>query len=74
MAGGPKDVIEKYTTVCSLIGKVIHVSQEYGKASILKLANNQIIAAQTCAFSLSLGMILKNGRDSNFFILRRYRT
>jgi 3-hydroxyisobutyrate dehydrogenase-like beta-hydroxyacid dehydrogenase len=63
MMGGPKIVIEKCKSVCSLIGKVEHVAEEYGKASVMKLANNQIIAAQTIAFSFSLALILENGTN-----------
>jgi 3-hydroxyisobutyrate dehydrogenase len=43
------------------MGKVLHVSEVYGKSSIVKVALNHLISAQVSAFSLSLALVRENG-------------
>ncbi len=72
MLAGDLNVIEEYKPLLKIFGELIYVG-EVGKAAALKLALNQLIASLTSAFSISLGIVLKENIDVNIFmdILRR---
>jgi len=61
-------VNENISTLLSYLGKIYYISEEIGKASVLKLSLNQLIASLTSAFSYSLSIILKENIDINTFM------
>jgi 3-hydroxyisobutyrate dehydrogenase len=61
-------VNEDISTLLSYLGKIYYISEEIGKASVLKLSLNQLIASLTSAFSYSLSIILKENIDINTFM------
>ena len=68
MAGGSKDVFDDVLPVLQVLGQTPRYIGETGSAAALKLAMNQLIAALTAGFSLSLGYALKNGVDTDVFM------
>ena len=68
MAGGSKDVFEDALPVLQVLGTAPRYIGETGSAAALKLAMNQLIAALTAGFSLSLGYAIKNGVDTDVFM------
>jgi len=68
MAGGSKDVFEDVLPALQVLGTAPRYIGETGSAAALKLAMNQLIAALTAGFSLSLGYAIKNGVDTNLFM------
>lgn len=68
MSGGPKDVFEAVLPVLQVLGTAPRYVGETGSAAALKLAMNQLIAALTAGFSLSLGYAIKNGVDTDVFM------
>ncbi|HVG07405.1 MAG TPA: NAD(P)-dependent oxidoreductase [Thermoanaerobaculia bacterium] len=73
MVGGTPEQFGRWSEVLRAIGpEPIHVGP-VGQAAALKLALNQLIAALSATFSLSLGMVRRQGIDVNLFmdILRK---
>jgi 3-hydroxyisobutyrate dehydrogenase len=68
MAGGPQDVFEETLPVLQVLGTAPRYIGEAGSAAALKLCMNQLIAALTAGFSLSLGYAIKNGVDTDIFM------
>jgi 3-hydroxyisobutyrate dehydrogenase len=68
MAGGSKAVFEDVLPVLQVLGTEPRYIGETGSAAALKLAMNQLIAALTAGFSLSLGYAIKNGVDTGLFM------
>ncbi len=68
MAGGPKDVFEDSLPVLQALGTAPRYVGETGSAAALKLAMNQLIAALTAGFSLSLGYAISHGVDTDLFM------
>jgi len=68
MAGGSKDVFEDALPALQVLGTTPRYIGETGSAAALKLAMNQLIAALTAGFSLSLGYAIKNGVDTDVFM------
>jgi len=68
MAGGSKQVFDDVLPVLQVLGTTPRYIGETGSAAALKLAMNQLIAALTAGFSLSLGYAIKNGVDTNLFM------
>jgi 3-hydroxyisobutyrate dehydrogenase len=68
MAGGSKDVFEDVLPTLQVLGTAPRYIGETGSAAALKLAMNQLIAALTAGFSLSLGYAIKNGVDTDVFM------
>ncbi len=68
MAGGSKDVFEDVLPTLQVLGSAPRYIGETGSAAALKLAMNQLIAALTAGFSLSLGYAIKNGVDTDVFM------
>lgn len=68
MAGGSKEVFEVVLPVLQVLGTAPRYIGETGSAAALKLSMNQLIAALTAGFSLSLGYAIKNGVDADLFM------
>jgi 3-hydroxyisobutyrate dehydrogenase len=68
MAGGSKDLFEKVVPTLQVLGTAPRYIGETGSAAALKLSMNQLIAALTAGFSLSLGYAMKNGVDADVFM------
>ena len=68
MAGGPQSVFEEALPVLQVLGSAPRYIGKTGSAAALKLAMNQLIAALTAGFSLSLGYARKNGVDTDAFM------
>ena len=68
MAGGSKHVFEDMLPVLQVLGAAPRYVGDAGSAAALKLAMNQLIAALTAGFSLSLGYAIKNGVDPGLFM------
>lgn len=68
MVGGNRDLYEKWRPVLEAMGPAPLYVGEVGKASAMKLALNQMIASLTSAFSLSLGIIMNEGIDTDIFM------
>ena len=68
MAGGKRDVFDDAVQLLAVLGTSPQYIGETGSAAALKLAMNQLIAALTAGFSLSLGYALENGVDSDTFM------
>ena len=68
MAGGSKTVFETALPTLQVLGAAPRYIGETGSAAALKLSMNQLIAALTAGFSLSLGYAIKNGVDTDVFM------
>jgi 3-hydroxyisobutyrate dehydrogenase len=68
MAGGPQAVFEEALPVLQVLGSAPRYIGQTGSAAALKLAMNQLIAALTAGFSLSLGYARKHGVDTDLFM------
>jgi len=68
MGGGPREVFEDVLPILQVLGTTPKYIGETGSAAALKLAMNQLIAALTAGFSLSLGYAIKNGVDTDLFM------
>ena len=61
MVGGEREHFQSREAFLKTFGPTVRYIGEIGQAAALKLALNQIIAAHACGFSLSLGLVQKNG-------------
>ncbi len=68
MAGGSKDLFEQLLPTLRVLGTAPRYIGETGSAAALKLSMNQLIAALTAGFSLSLGYAKKNGVGVDVFM------
>jgi 3-hydroxyisobutyrate dehydrogenase len=68
MAGGSKKVFDEVLPILHTLGSAPRYVGETGSAAALKLAMNQLIAALTAGFSLSLGYAIKNGVSTDLFM------
>ena len=68
MAGGEATVFERVRPVLTVLGPQPKLIGEVGAGAALKLAMNQLIAALTAGFSLSLGFALNNHVDVDTFM------
>ncbi len=68
MTGGDEAVVERALPVLEMLGKQPRHIGAVGQASALKLALNQLIASLTAAFSLSLGLVRREGVDVKTFM------
>ena len=73
MVGSSPEQFTKYSSILKHFGPEPMYVGPVGKAAAMKLALNQLIASLTAAFSLSLGLIEKEGVEVNLFmeILRK---
>ncbi|MGB2926627.1 MAG: NAD(P)-dependent oxidoreductase [Limnothrix sp.] len=68
MAGGDAAIFEQCLPILRQLGEAPMLIGEVGTAAALKLALNQLIASLTASFSLSLGLVQKEGVDLNKFM------
>ena len=68
MAGGRRDVFDDVLPVLEILGSAPRYIGQVGSGAALKLAMNQLIAALTAGFSLSLAYAMKNGVDTELFM------
>jgi 3-hydroxyisobutyrate dehydrogenase len=68
MAGGAQDLFEQSLPILQALSPSPRHIGDTGSAAALKLAMNQLIAALTAGFSLSLGYAIKNGVDTDVFM------
>lgn len=73
MVGGTREQFGRWSEVLRAIGPEPILVGPVGKAAALKLALNQLIPVLSAAFSLSLGMVRRQGLDVDLFmdILRK---
>jgi 3-hydroxyisobutyrate dehydrogenase len=73
MVGGAPAQFSRLTDVLHVLSREPCLVGPVGKAAALKLALNQLIAAETAAFALSLGLIQRHGISVDLFmdILRK---
>ncbi len=73
MVSGGREEFNRQENIFKILGNHIYYLNEYGKASSLKLALNQLIASLTAAFSMSLGFVRENNVNVDVFmeILRK---
>lgn len=73
MVGGTPENLAEWTPLLQVLGSDVRLIGPVGKAAVMKLALNQLIAAEMAAFALSLGLIRRGGIDvENFMaVLRR---
>jgi 3-hydroxyisobutyrate dehydrogenase len=67
MVGGDKQIFELNLNLLKIFGEPFYIG-EVGKASALKLAFNQLIGSLITAFSLSLGIVLKENIPVELFM------
>lgn len=68
MGGGVKEVFDDVLPTLQVLGATPRYIGETGTAAALKLAMNQLIAALSAGFSLSLGYAMKNGVATELFM------
>ena len=61
MVGGKAEHVERWNEVLTCFGETPVLVGPIGQAAALKLALNQLLAAQMTAFALSLGLIQRSG-------------
>ena len=68
MVGGTQDQLHRWGPVLQSLGQEPRLVGPVGQAAALKLALNQLIAAEITAFSLSLGLIQRSGVSVDLFM------
>lgn len=68
MVGASKSQFDRWSDLLQCFGPEPILIGEVGRASALKLALNQLIAALTSAFALSLGFVQKQGVEVDLFM------
>lgn len=68
LASGPAGLIEAARPVLDSIGRTIHVGDQVGQGSALKMATNAYVALVTAATAQSLGMARAFGLDPQLFL------
>ncbi len=68
MVGGSLDDFNYVVPILDCLGENPILIGDVGTAAALKLAMNQLIAALTTAFSLSLGFCMRNGVDTEIYM------
>ena len=68
MVGGSLDDFNYVVPILDCLGEKPILIGDVGTAASLKLAMNQLIAALTTAFSLSLGFCMRNGVDTEIYM------
>ncbi len=68
MVGGTEAQFERWQALLQNFGSEILLVGEVGSASTIKLALNQLIAALSAAFALSLGFVERQGADVDIFM------
>jgi len=68
MVGGTPENLAEWTPLLRVLGSDVRLIGPVGKAAVMKLALNQLIAAEMAAFALSLGLIREGGVDRDTFL------
>lgn len=68
MVGATPEHYDKWAPLLRYLGEEVRLIGPVGKAAVLKLALNQLIAAEMAAFAFSLGLIRRGGVDVNDFM------
>lgn len=68
MVGATPEQYAEYEPLLHALGSEVHLIGPVGKAAVLKLALNQLIAAEMAAFSLSLGLVRRGGIEVESFM------
>lgn len=68
MVGGRPEDYAKWTPLLEALGSDMRLVGPVGKAAVMKLALNQLIAAEMAAFALSLGLIRDGGVEPDAFM------
>ncbi|WP_447979488.1 NAD(P)-dependent oxidoreductase [Candidatus Nitrospira bockiana] len=68
MVGGDPRQLERWGEVLRCLGPEPRHIGDVGRAAALKLALNQLIAAETAAFALSLGLVRREGVPTEVFM------
>jgi len=68
MVGADAEYFAEWEPFLSGLGSVVRLIGPVGTAALLKLALNQLIAAETAAFALSLGLIRREGIEVETFM------
>ncbi len=68
MVGATPEQYAEWKPLLRALGTEVHLAGPVGKAAVLKLALNQLIAAEMAAFSLSVGLVRRGGVDLESFM------
>ncbi len=68
MVGATPEHYAEWSPLLHALGSEVRLIGPVGKAAVMKLALNQLIAAEMTAFSLSLGLVRRGGVDVDHFM------
>lgn len=68
MVGGTREQFDEWGPLLRSLGEDVRLVGPVGKAAVMKLALNQLIAAEMAAFALSLGLVRRGGVDVEDFM------
>ncbi len=68
MVGATRERYDEWAPLLRSLGEDVRLVGPVGKAAVMKLALNQLIAAEMAAFSLSLGLVRRGGVDVEDFM------
>lgn len=68
MVGGEREQFDRWRTLLEALGPEPRLIGRVGQAAALKLALNQLIAAETAAFALSFGLVQREGISVDDFL------
>ena len=68
MVGGTREQYDEWRPLLCSLGKEVRLVGPVGNAAVMKLALNQLIAAEMAAFALSLGLVRRGGVDVEDFM------
>jgi len=67
MLSGPLFVKDSLKDLLEILGVIIYIGETIGKSSVMKLALNQLIAAQMSSFAVSLALLQANDLSVDIF-------
>lgn len=68
MVGATPELYDEWAPLLRSLGEDVRLVGPVGKAAMMKLALNQLIAAEMAAFALSLGLVRRGGVDVEDFM------
>ncbi|MBX3236772.1 MAG: NAD(P)-dependent oxidoreductase [Nitrospiraceae bacterium] len=68
MVGSTPEQFTQWSPMLQALGQEVQRIGPVGSAAVIKLALNQLIAAETAAFGLSLGLVRRNGLSTDTFM------
>lgn len=68
MVGATQEQYAEFAPLLRALGSEVHLIGPVGRAAVLKLAFNQLIAAEIAAFSLSFGLVRREGVGTEIFM------